>query len=272
MYILDVTTMSKPLEKFYPLAIAATALTVYSTSLGCDLVFDDVAAIQRNRDVRPSSPLLNLFLNDFWGTPLQKEQSHKSYRPITVFTFRLNYAVHGLQPFGYHVINVLLHALVCVLYYRLCLLFLPRVVSFVAAILFSVHPIHTEAVAGVVGRAELLSAVFFLSALSHYVRLKQRYDHVGWRCCAETAALAVCGTLCKEQCLTVLVVCFIYELLSTKVWKWVILGQGLVSPWIRKSLTRLGFLGLVALLVIALRLKLMGPYLPQFNRLGDRIN
>ncbi|XP_017489113.1 PREDICTED: transmembrane and TPR repeat-containing protein 3-like, partial [Rhagoletis zephyria] len=44
------------------------------------------------------------------------ELSHKSYRPVSVFTFRLNYAVHGLRPFGYHLINVLLHVVVTLLY------------------------------------------------------------------------------------------------------------------------------------------------------------
>ncbi|XP_076358340.1 protein O-mannosyl-transferase Tmtc3-like isoform X1 [Tachypleus tridentatus] len=256
-------------ERLYLLAIAATALTLYSTSLGGSLVFDDVAAIQGNRDVRPSSSFLNLFFNDFWGTPLYKEQSHKSYRPFTVFTFRLNYAVHGLQPLGYHVINVLLHALVCVLYYRLCLFFLPRTVSFVAGITFSVHPIHTEAVAGIVGRAELLSAVFYLNALSHYMRVRRDNDFVVWRCCAGTVTLAVCGTLCKEQCLTVLVVCSIYEFLSTKVWKVILLGGGMALPWVRKSLVRVGCLGLAALIVVILRFKLMGSHLPQFNRFDN---
>ncbi|CAH2092283.1 unnamed protein product [Euphydryas editha] len=47
-----------------------------------------------------------------------QEQSHKSYRPLTVLTFRWNYAVHGLQPAGYHLVNLLLHALVSLLYYR----------------------------------------------------------------------------------------------------------------------------------------------------------
>ncbi|XP_022244376.1 transmembrane and TPR repeat-containing protein CG4050-like [Limulus polyphemus] len=256
--------MSQQPDRFYPLAVAATALTVYSTSLGGNLVFDDIAAIQENRDVRPSSPFINLFLDDFWGTPLHKEQSHKSYRPFTVFTFRLNYAVHGLQPLGYHAINVLLHALVCVLYYRLCLLFLPRFVSSVAAILFSVHPIHTEAV------FDMIRHVSLFVDMNNVTTDPQR-----WRCCAETAALAVCGTLCKEQCLTVLVVCSFYDLLSLKVsclthiWQCVLLGRGVVSLWIRKSLARIGFLGLTALLTIVIRFRLMGPHLPQFNRFDN---
>ncbi|KAH6945326.1 hypothetical protein HPB50_007880 [Hyalomma asiaticum] len=91
--------------------VAAAACSAYASSLGVGLVFDDLAAIKANRDLRQSTPIANLFFNDFWGTPLRKEQSHKSYRPLTVLTFRLNFAVHGLDPFGYHLVNLLLHAL-----------------------------------------------------------------------------------------------------------------------------------------------------------------
>ncbi|OQV18971.1 putative Transmembrane and TPR repeat-containing protein [Hypsibius exemplaris] len=77
----------------------------------CDLVFDDISAIKENKDLRPTQPLWNLLYNDFWGTPMSKENSHKSYRPFTVLTFRWNYALHGLDPFGYHVTNVVLHAI-----------------------------------------------------------------------------------------------------------------------------------------------------------------
>ncbi|KAG0424235.1 hypothetical protein HPB47_000030 [Ixodes persulcatus] len=150
--------------------VAAAACTAYASSLGAGLVYDDLAAIKGNRDLRPGTPMVNLFFNDFWGTPLRKEQSHKSYRPLTVLTFRLNFAVHGIDPFGYHIVNLLLHALVCLLYHRMCLTLLPGWTSLLAALLFSTHPIHTEAVASVVGRAELLSAVFFLSALLFYIR------------------------------------------------------------------------------------------------------
>ena len=67
-----------------------------------------------------------VFLHDFWGTPMSKEQSHKSYRPLTVLTFRVNYLFHALEPLGYHLGNVALHFLVCILYYKLCLVFVPR--------------------------------------------------------------------------------------------------------------------------------------------------
>ncbi|GFU34005.1 protein O-mannosyl-transferase TMTC3 [Trichonephila clavipes] len=110
------------------------------------MVFDDLAAVRDNRDLRAHSPLVNLLRNDFWGTPLHKEKSHKSYRPLTVLSFRLNYAVHELQPFGYHVVNVMLHACICLLFYKLCLHFLAASSSLISSAMFAVHPIHTEAV------------------------------------------------------------------------------------------------------------------------------
>ncbi|MPC35841.1 Transmembrane and TPR repeat-containing protein 3 [Portunus trituberculatus] len=51
------------------------------------------------------------------GSVDDMEQSHKSYRPLCVLTFRLNYLLHGLEPLGYHLVNMLLHGVVCILYY-----------------------------------------------------------------------------------------------------------------------------------------------------------
>jgi len=106
-------------------------------------VFDDVTAIKENRDLRGHVPIRNLFVNDFWGTPMSKEQSHKSYRPLTVLTFRWNYAWHDLDPVGYHLVNVLLHGAVTLLYFNVCQKFVKSgSVSLVAAALFAVHPVR----------------------------------------------------------------------------------------------------------------------------------
>ena len=75
----------------------------------------------------------NVFKNDFWGTPMNKEQSHKSYRPLTVLTFRLNYLVHELEPLGYHLVNIILHAGVTIMYHRLCSSLLSQASAAVAA-------------------------------------------------------------------------------------------------------------------------------------------
>ena len=68
--------------------VVPVILMVYLNANFCDFVFDDVSAIKDNKDLRPSSDLLDLFGHDFWGTPMSKEHSHKSYRPICVLTFR----------------------------------------------------------------------------------------------------------------------------------------------------------------------------------------
>lgn len=47
-----------------------------------------------------------------------QEQSHKSYRPLCVLTFRWNYLLHGLDPYGYHLVNILFHIIVTLLYFR----------------------------------------------------------------------------------------------------------------------------------------------------------
>lgn len=189
------------------LILIGVCVLTYWNCLTCDFVFDDVSAIKENRDLRPFSPLMNIFRHDFWGTPMDKEQSHKSYRPICVLSFRLNYLIHTLQPLGYHLVNLILHAVVCVLYYRLSRVFVGSKVSLIASILFAVHPIHTEAVTGVVGRAELLSSIFFTLAILSY----RESVAGGWIAQCKFVIYVSLAMFSKEQGITVLGVCFAYE-------------------------------------------------------------
>ena len=129
------------------LLCSLVAVALYANTLECGLCFDDDAAIENNQDLRPNVSWSNLVKNDFWGTPIESNDSHKSYRPLCVATFRLNYLLHELQPMGYHLVNILLHGAVCYLYVQLCGLVFSQVwPSLIAGLLFAVHPIHTEAV------------------------------------------------------------------------------------------------------------------------------
>ncbi len=87
------------------------------------------------------------------------------YRPITTLSFAVNYLLGGESPIGYHFVNIVLHALNS----ALVLLLLDRILrsplaALTGAALFAVHPVHTEAVAWISGRAELLATFFFLLA------------------------------------------------------------------------------------------------------------
>ncbi len=92
------------------------------------------------------------------------------FRPFTFATLAINWLAGGAHPWGYHLVNLLLHALVTVLVYLTLRKFLEGMVTegplmaWVAAMLFAVHPIHTEAVSSIVGRSELLAVGFLLAA------------------------------------------------------------------------------------------------------------
>lgn len=140
--------------------VAAAAFAAFANSLGGALLYDDVNAIRNNPFVRGGDVAGILTEASWWGIgrgPL--------WRPVTTLTFALNHALHGLAPFGYHLVNVLLHAGVSAL---VLLVFAaataaPRT-ALAAALLFATHPVHAEAVASVVGRAELLAAGGFFAA------------------------------------------------------------------------------------------------------------
>ena len=68
--------------------VAAVSIACYANSWDGDFVFDDSEAILNNKDVKLEKPWQNLFYNDFWGSKLASNTSHKSYRPLTVVSFR----------------------------------------------------------------------------------------------------------------------------------------------------------------------------------------
>ncbi len=254
----------------HELRLLLVSTLVYANSLQCGFVFDDISAVVDNKDLRPHVPLSSLFLHDFWGTPMAREHSHKSYRPLTVLTFRLNYLLHGLEPLGYHLVNILLHALVCVLYYKVCLYLVPhsRKVAGICSYLFALHPIHTEAVTGVVGRAELLSSVFFLMSLLHYIQSQNGSKML----LVSSMMFAACAMLSKEQGITVLGVLVIYEVFVVQHSVW----QSLLNNNNKKStngysifLLKLATIIVTGIGLMGLRFGIMGQTLPVFTNFDN---
>jgi tetratricopeptide (TPR) repeat protein len=142
---------------------ALLACAVYANSLANGLVYDDVHVIVENAAVRSPFDLRTIFLTPSW---FQRGNPTIVYRPLVTWTFALNHAAHGLGPLGYHLVNVLLHGGASALLVALALaLGSPLPVAGLAGCVFAVHPIHSEAVANVAGRAELLAATLALAAL-----------------------------------------------------------------------------------------------------------
>uniref|UniRef100_A0A3Q1H6R8 Protein O-mannosyl-transferase TMTC3 n=1 Tax=Anabas testudineus TaxID=64144 RepID=A0A3Q1H6R8_ANATE len=260
------------------LLLTGLVVGCYWNSLSCGFVFDDVSAILDNKDLRPSTPLRNLFLNDFWGTPMAEERSHKSYRPLTVLTFRMNYLFSELSAASYHLLNVILHAVVCVLFLRVCRLFLDKTSSLVAALLFAVHPIHTEAVTGVVGRAELLSSIFLLAAFLAYTKSTGADHSIVWAPIALTVVLVAAATLCKEQGITVIGICCVHEVFVAQgftlpmLWdtfRQVLQGKDGFPYAVLQTLLKLIVLIISTLLLVIIRVQVIQSQLPVFTRFDN---
>lgn len=134
------------------LLVGSISVLLYLNTLGAGFVFDDHRAILTNDDLdSKKTSIYELFSHDFWGGGMHRKESHKSYRPLTVMTYRLlNYEFAGLEPFGYHLVNVILHAIVSMLFLQVAEVIFgsqgDRDWSTMAALLFATHSIHTEAV------------------------------------------------------------------------------------------------------------------------------
>jgi hypothetical protein len=198
------------------------AAICYTNSIYGQLFFDDKYAINRNQDVTDwHSPVSDIFTHDYWGMPISDPSSHKSYRPLVTLLFKLNHYIHGLQPVGYHICNILFHvcntALVNMIGRRIFTYVIEHSIDVanaasMAALMFAVHPIHTEAVSSVVGRAEVMCCFFFLMSLYMGMRAAQP-NHTKWGAVAMSLVHMVAAMLCKEQGITVMGVLFFFDML-----------------------------------------------------------
>jgi len=160
------------------LLLVALALLLFARTVSYPFLFDDTSIVADNRHVESLSRIPEIFSSSYWeGTEVGNLGG--LYRPVTILSYAIEHAVFGKNPAGYHVVNVLLHALVTVLVYRLFARLFAARTALIGAALFAVHPVHVEAVAGVVGRAELLSAALVLVALLLHVRSRPPVTGVG---------------------------------------------------------------------------------------------
>ena len=179
--------------------VAILAIATYAGTLGHGFALDDGPEVVDNAHVRSLAGVATVFTTSSWAGA--GDASVPMYRPLTTLSYSLNYALGGLDPFGFHLANVLLHAAVCVLVLLLGLrvgLGLPAATA--AAALFAVMPVHVEAVANVAGRKDLLVAAFSIGALLAHARAVRRGGFA-----TALAPLLVAGALLSKEAGLVLV-------------------------------------------------------------------
>jgi len=145
--------------RWFPLVVAAAALAAYANALRNGFVWDDVNLVVGNPLIKSVAELGSLL-----SSPLQPNTQY--FRPVQGVTFLLDYQLFGPTPAGFHLTSMLVHAGVGVLLYLFAARLLDDgVAALGAALLFVVHPVHTEAVTYLSGRSDPLAALFLLAAL-----------------------------------------------------------------------------------------------------------
>lgn len=164
------------------LLIVLVGCVVYANSIGVPFVFDDHNAI-----------VSNLRIRELWPGPLT------AARPIVELSLALNYALGGLAVAGYHLFNVAAHVTCALLLFDLVRRTLvltgtergrERMIAWWVALLFVVHPLQTEAVTSVIGRSEVLVALWYLATLDLFLFGVMRRDRAG---IAWSAAVLCCA-------------------------------------------------------------------------------
>jgi tetratricopeptide (TPR) repeat protein len=148
------------------LAVALLAIAASATSLRNGFTYDDRWIILENGRVHELRALWRYFEESYW--PMKNGAG--LYRPLVIFAYTLQWLLGAGSPLVFHVVNVALAAACAVAVFWTLGFLVPTRVAWVAAALFAVHPVHVEAVANVVGQAELWAALVLLAAVGLYLR------------------------------------------------------------------------------------------------------
>ena len=182
--------------------VALAAVLVYLNSLQGGFIFDDLHLIAENRIIKSFKNIPQI-LGFTGGEPLQ--------RPVRHLSYMIDYQFTGLNPIGYHISNILFHVLTCLLVFFLARRLLGRervFPAFVAALIFAVHPVHTDAVSYISGRRDILSTLFFFLGFLFFLKFRSQGKR-GFFLSAYLMYLIACFS--KEMAITLPVIFLLYD-------------------------------------------------------------
>ena len=218
------------------LAIAALALAASANSIANTFAYDDVYLLVKNaRRMHSLSGLWREFAHTYWP----EEAGGDGYRPLTIIAFRIEWALKGGAPWVFHMVNVALHTVTAVAVFWLACGILPLAAAWIAAALYAVHPVHSEAIAGVVGQSELWVALLLTLAVGLYVHGRAA-GALTWKRWSGIIGLYAVACLFKEHAIVLPALLVLAELSIVRD----------RAPW-RQRLTSIR-LPLLLLLVVAL--------------------
>ncbi len=195
----------------YPLVLVAAIVLVYVQSLTFDFVnYDDPDLVSQNAEFLSNPANVATAFTTHAFTSHREESAY--YRPLLLVSLIADYQIWQLNPLGYHLTNLLLHALAAYLLYRLFLLLgLEELAAALAALLFALHPIQTESVAWVAGRNDALVGLFVILMMYAYA-MRDAQPERAERWGFISAGAFVLALLTKESAAFFLILPAMYEL------------------------------------------------------------
>lgn len=231
---------------FLPVGIALLAgVVVYANTFSVPFVFDDFDTIVANPNIRMIQVISDLpkiaprftSLGAFLG------------RSVLFASFALNHAIGGVNPTGYHIMNLILHLIVVLFTFLLARQLLealtPRdqlvgLVATTAALTQAVHPIYTEAVVFISSRSSVLCAAFYLGSILAFgqgERGASRWSTWGWRLLSAISGILAFGS--KQEAATLPVMLLLYSLVLRR-------REEGIREWVRRNWPLLVGVGLAA--------------------------
>jgi tetratricopeptide (TPR) repeat protein len=196
-----------PPNRLLPLLVLAATFLAYAGTLGFEFVYDDRLQIVSNSLIQSWRFVPRYFVTHVWANIFPDEPGNY-YRPLFLVWLRLNHALFGLKPLGWHVTSIAAHLGVTFLVYLLTLRTVKdRPTAIVGAMIFGLHPVHIEEVAWVSGVTELLLALLLLPSFLCYLKYREpiRMGH-GWL--VLSLVLYALAMLAKETALVLpMIVC-----------------------------------------------------------------
>jgi hypothetical protein len=182
------------IQRHGTLVVALLAVAASITGILNGFAYDDPAIIVEDTRFRSIQNLWQVFTHTYW----MPQYGGSIYRPLTTLGFALQWMVGGGSPLPFHMVSILLYTAVSVAVYRLAKQLFDDTTALVSAAIFAVHPVHVEAVANVVGQAELGAALCVVAAMSLYLRWS-RSNGIGTRQIVQLCGLFLAGLMFKEH-------------------------------------------------------------------------
>ena len=182
----------------------------YLNTLFNQFVYDDSVQVLENPYIQNLRYIPQIFTTSAWSFTGQGPSNY--YRPMMSFGYLLCYEVFGRSPYGFHLVNVLLHvAVVASVFLLTAYLFQSPQLAFWAAALFALHPIHTESVAWIGAVTDLELTVFYVLTFLFFVRSGKPEGRTDRRMQLVMVISFCLAAISKEQALTLPLLATIYE-------------------------------------------------------------